>query len=66
MQIYHPLDAALRSIEGNLTGQWTFEGITFTTELAYPSLDFYAGMDKGQTVSTKMYNASCRASTCQS
>ncbi|HEY5777827.1 MAG TPA: hypothetical protein VIT00_03770, partial [Terrimicrobiaceae bacterium] len=53
MQIYAPLDAALRSIEGSLKGQWTFEGITFTTGLAYPSLHFYAGMDQGQRVSTK-------------
>ena len=53
MQIYAPLDAELRAIEGNLTGKWTFEDIIFTTELAYPSLHFYAGMDKGQQVSTK-------------
>lgn len=41
MQMYAPLDAEVRSIEGRLTGRWTFEGITFTTELAYPSLHFY-------------------------
>src|SRR5271166_1376184 len=51
MQIYFPLDAEWRSIEGSLKGHWTFEGITFNAELAYPSLQFYAGMDK--PVSTK-------------
>jgi hypothetical protein len=53
MQVYHPLDAKLRSFEGRLCGKWKFEGIDFTTRVAYPSLDFYAGMDKGQSVSTK-------------
>jgi hypothetical protein len=52
-QIYSLFDEELRSIEGRLTGKWTFEGIMFTTELAYPSSDFYAGMDPGQHVSTK-------------
>ena len=54
-QIYSLFDAELRSIEGRLTGKWTFEGITFTTELAYPSSDFYAGMDPKQQVSTKRF-----------
>jgi hypothetical protein len=52
-QIYSLADPELRSVEGRLTGKWTFEGVTFTTELEYPSSDFYASMDPQQKVSSK-------------
>jgi hypothetical protein len=50
MQIYHPLNTRSRLIEGRLEGQWTLEDVKFTTELTYPGLHFYAGMEKGQEV----------------
>jgi hypothetical protein len=53
MSIYAPFDEESRSIEGDLKGTWTLDGIKFTTELAYPSLQFYAGMDQGQKASTR-------------
>jgi hypothetical protein len=53
MSIYAPFDEESRSIEGDLKGAWTLDGIKFTTELSFPSLDFNAGMDPGQSVSTE-------------
>ena len=53
MNIYAPFDEESRSIEGDLKGTWTLDGIKFTTELFFPSLDFYVGMEPGQSVGTE-------------
>jgi hypothetical protein len=53
MSIHAPFDEESRSIEGDLKGTWTLDGVKFTTELSFPSLDFYAGMAPGQSVSTE-------------
>jgi len=53
MQIDDPFDAELRSFEGSLKGDWTFEDVKFETEVGYPGLWFYAGMKKGEEASTK-------------
>jgi hypothetical protein len=53
MNIHAPFDEESRSIEGDLKGTWTLDGVKFTTELSFPSLDFYAGMAPSQSVSTE-------------
>jgi hypothetical protein len=46
MNISAPFDEESRSIEGDLKGVWTLEGTKFATQLAFPSLNFYAGMPR--------------------
>ena len=48
MQILDPFNSTLRSIEGELTGEWVLNQVKFTTEVSYPDLDFYAGLQPGQ------------------